>query len=38
MIRAIVDHFPTFITRLNNPDFQMMRRQFETFFDEFHNP
>ena len=40
MIRTLVDHFPTFIARLNNPnpDFQIMRKQFEIFFDEFHIP
>jgi hypothetical protein len=40
MVRTIVDHFPTFIARLNdpNPDFQIMRKQFEIFSDEFHNP
>lgn len=38
MICTIVDHFPTFIARLNNPNFNTLRDKFEKFFDEFHNP
>lgn len=40
MIRTIVDHFPTFIARLNNPDpdFDTIRIKFEEFFGKFHDP
>jgi hypothetical protein len=39
MVRTIVDHFPGFIKRLNNPDSQYdgLRDKFEEFFDEFHS-
>jgi hypothetical protein len=39
MIHTIVDHFPTFIARLNDPNshFDAMRDKFEEFFDEFHS-
>ena len=40
MVRTMVNHFPTLIARLNNPDpnFDVMRKKFKEFFDEFHNP
>jgi hypothetical protein len=40
LVRTIVNHFPTFIARLNNPDpsFTTLHNKFEEFFDEFHDP
>ncbi|NJO00171.1 MAG: hypothetical protein HC875_41690 [Anaerolineales bacterium] len=38
MIRTIVDHFPTFIARLNDPSFITLHVKFEEFFDKFHDP
>lgn len=38
MVRRIVAHFPTFIARLRDPDAQydVMRREFEEFLEDFH--
>jgi len=38
--RTIVDHFPTFVARLRDPDpaHDQMRAKFEEFFDDFHKP
>ena len=40
MVHTIVDHFPTFIQRLEDPDarYDGMRRKFEEFVDTFHEP
>lgn len=39
VVRTIVDHFPKFIRRLQNPDKQYddLRRRFVRFFDDFHD-
>lgn len=39
MVRTIVDHFPSFIDRLNNSDsqFDTMRRKFTEYFDDYHD-
>ena len=38
MVRTVVDHFPTFIQRLldPNPRYDLMRERFQEFFDHFH--
>ena len=40
MVRTIVDHFPTFIQRLRDPDaqYEIMRQKFDEFFDDYHRP
>ena len=40
MIRTIVDHFPSFVRRLREPDerYLFMQRKFDEFFNEFHRP
>lgn len=36
MVRSLVDHFPTFIARIRDPNNSRLRGGFETFFDEYH--
>lgn len=36
MVRSLVDHFPTFISRIRNPTNSHLRGGFEAFFDEYH--
>lgn len=36
MVRSLVDHFPSFISRIRNPNNAHLRGGFEAFFDDYH--